>query len=81
MTNKEAAERIVKLYAWYGELCERAGREMEAGYAEAVALACMALKEDVIKVIPYPEYAPEKNIAVSIYSCPGTGNVYGEVVE
>lgn len=80
MTNKEAAERIVKLYAWYGELCEIARCDMDDGYAEAVALACMALKEDVIKVIPYPEYAPEKNIAVSIYSCPGTGNVYGEEV-
>lgn len=80
MTNKEVAEKIVKLYTLCVELCEKAGYEMEAGYAEAVALACMALKEDVIKVIPYPEYAPEKNIAVSIYSCPGTGNVYGEVV-
>lgn len=70
MTKTEAAKGIVELYAWYGKLCELVGREMKAEYSEAVALACMVLKEDVIKVIPYPEYAlePEKNIAVSTYS-------------
>lgn len=80
MTNKDAAERIVDLHAKLVEICTRFGLALTDEYSEAVVIACMALKEDVIKVIPYPEYSPEKNIAVSIYSCPGTGNVYGEVV-
>ncbi len=46
MTKFEAAAKLVELYAECEARLRNAGRTMSAGYAEAVALACMALKKE-----------------------------------
>lgn len=45
MTNLEAAKRIVDLYGECEAQLRYRGKEMPPNYAEAVAMACMALKE------------------------------------
>lgn len=46
MTKLEAAKKLVVMHAECEARLRNAGRTMPAEYAEAVAIACMALKEE-----------------------------------
>lgn len=46
MTNIEAAKLLVELHAECEARLKFNGRALDKKYAEAVAMACMALKED-----------------------------------
>lgn len=45
MTRKECAEARVDLHSEYFEMCKKYGRPINGDYAEAVALAIIALGE------------------------------------
>ena len=45
MTNPEAVTLLIKLYADYANKSLNSNRSPDYNYAEAVAMACMALRE------------------------------------
>lgn len=50
MTNLEAAKKLVELHAECEARLRHIGKVLPPNYAEAVAMACMALREEANKL-------------------------------